>query len=113
MHYLFSEGPAASISYGEVTLLQTTDDLSNQTIILNEARNEELNQNYCNNTTLPETLPTLGQFNTNLPHLDYSLLECITNNFNSDPIACQGRLLGSGVSILLLVIHYFTFIYSV
>jgi len=104
IYLFFNKGPAASISNGDMDLLQTTDDLNNRTI-LHEAMNEELNQNYCNNSTIfPATFPTLGQFNTNLPHLDYSLLECITNNFNSDPIARQGRLLGSGVCTTRLVI---------
>ena len=77
------DGPGAPVSTLSDEIAQVTRTLHQ----LPETVNEEQNRKFD---------PSFNEFNTTLPHLLYTELEYITDNFNLTPVAQNGRKLGAG-----------------
>ncbi|XP_046649900.1 interleukin-1 receptor-associated kinase 4-like isoform X1 [Daphnia pulicaria] len=89
-----ANGPSANVpsSTEDINFLQTTSH-SIQAAIL-EATNEHINPRFFEKK-MPFSPPEVDKFDTTLPHLSYTDLEYLTNDFDLNPVS-QGRKLGAG-----------------
>jgi hypothetical protein len=87
-----ANGPSANVpsSTEDINFLQTTSH-SIQAAIL-EATNEHINPRFFEKK-MPFSPPEVDKFDTTLPHLSYTDLEYLTNDFDLNPVS-QGRKLG-------------------